>query len=148
MPHIWLARFTLWIMAALVAAVTAFGPTSAAAHPGHELHRHTATANIVAVSFDAATALVVASPVKTKASGKPMDGARFAAPAEQSREDHGNCGGACCSGSGCCSSACLTSPFRPITAPAGRTMRQPIPEGRAPDGVDPVAHLRPPRLLT
>jgi hypothetical protein len=146
MPHHRLARLTLWIMAALVAAAMAFAPTAAAAHPGHE-HRHHATAivstNSPILMSDAATVDVGASSKATALSNSTA-AQLVASSAGHDLDPHGVCGVACCSGSGCCSSACLTSPMRSIPAPSGIAARQTMPQGRAPDGVDPVALLRPP----
>jgi len=148
MPHPRLARFTLWIVAALAAAVAAFGPTAAAAHPGHEHRSHVATAAAPSVVTSSDTEMVAFSsrPMEAQALSKSMVDARFSAPTE-SRDEHGACGGACCSGSGCCSSACLAAPVRLIPAPIAMTMRRPMPQGRAPVGVNPAAFLRPPRLF-
>lgn len=149
MPRHRFARFTLWIMAALVAALMAFGPTAAAAHPDHEHRRHVATveAPSIATSFDTGMVAFSSSPVKAKALSSSIFNARFSAPTE-SRDEHGSCGGACCSGSGCCASACLTSHARLLPGQIAMAIRQPMPQGRAPNGVDPVALLRPPRLFT
>jgi len=136
MPHLRLARFTLWIMAVLVAAVMAFGPTAAAAHPGHEHHRHVmSSASPVSPSSEAT------------ANSRLTVSATFASPAEQQQDEHSGCGGVCCSGSSCCAPACLTPPVRMILIPVGLAVRQPMLEARAPDGVDPVSLLRPPRLF-
>ena len=149
MPHLWLARFTLWIMAALVAVVMAFGPTAAAAHPGHEHHHHAASAAspVSPAFFKDATATVSGASLKATATSTLTAAAMIASPAEQDQDEHSGCGGVCCSGSGCCSSACLTAPVRMIPIPVGLAVRQPMPQGRAPDGVDPVSLLRPPRLF-
>jgi hypothetical protein len=148
MPHHRLARFTLWIMAALVAAVMAFGPTAAAAHPGHEHHHHAVvSASTVAPAYlNGATATVSGASFKATTTSK-LAAAMIASPAEQDQDEHSGCGGVCCSGSGCCSSACLTSPVRMIPIQVGLAVRKPMPEGRAPDGVNPVSLLRPPRLF-
>jgi hypothetical protein len=149
MPHHRLARFTLWIMAALVAAVMAFGPTAASAHPGHEHRQHAVfAASAIAPAFlKDATPAVSGESLKAPATFRPTAAGLIAAPAEQGQDEHGGCGGVCCSGSSCCSTACLTAPARSIPAPVGMIERQPMPQGRAPDGVEPVALLRPPRLF-
>lgn len=154
MPHLRLVRITLWIMAALVAAVMAFGPTTAAAHPGHEQRHHVAVAEAraSAVSFDRQSAAIPASPAKVaapstmSAQGASTRAVFFSVPAD-SHDENGACNGACCSGSGCCCSACLAAAHRALVAPVGLALRQPRPQGRTPDGADPVAHLRPPTLF-
>jgi hypothetical protein len=146
MPHLRLARFTLWIMAALVAAVMAFGPTAAAAHPGHEHHRHAmSSASPVSPALLDPAATVSGTSSKATANSRLTVSATIASPAEQEQEEHSGC--VCCSGSGCCSPACLAPPVRMIPIPGGLAVRQSMPEGRAPDGVDPIALLRPPRLF-
>ncbi len=147
MPHLRLARFTLWIMAALVAAMMAFGPTAAAAHPGHERHAVSSASPISPPLVEDAFATVSGTSLKATTNSSLLIAAMFASPAEQEQNEHSGCGGVCCSGSGCCSSAFLTPPVRMIPTPVGLAARLPMPEGREPDGVDPISLLRPPRLF-
>lgn len=140
-----LAHIALWIMAALVVAVTAFGPTAATAHPSREHRRQVAivAASGEAVTSDLAILLSPSSHDQDKIVSRAAQSTHFAA--SDTRDEHSICGDACCFGFGCCSSVLLTAPGCLTPARVGMAARLPLPRGLASDGVDPVAQLRPPR---
>lgn len=154
------ASFTLWLIAAVLAVMTAFGPTSAFAHAGHDHHGQMAAYGVApAPAGDPRTASVAASGKASLSRSQlltEMAKGAFgvATPASTvsaiAATPHSSCDGACCNcgncGGGCCSAACIVAEG-PRLPPVDLVAKPPLPDHAAVNGASPSSLLEPPNAF-
>jgi hypothetical protein len=141
-------RLAFWVMAALVAAMMALGPSTAEAHPVHD-DPHPASETFVttaAASYIGAIDLASVSSATEKARSETVVLASIAMGADLCRDER-DARGCCLTDSCCCPSACLVSLGPQDNPPEEYFVTLFARSGGFPRGVDPASLLRPPQPI-